>query len=70
MPPGWTLAHKTGTGQDLGGRTAGFNDIGILTAPDGKSYALAVMIGDTPRPPRDRQQLMQAVVTAIVANHR
>jgi beta-lactamase class A len=70
VPPGWTLAHKTGTGQDLGSRTAGFNDIGILTAPDGKSYSLAVMIGDTPRVPRDRQLLMQAVVSAIVANHR
>jgi beta-lactamase class A len=70
VPPGWSLAHKTGTGQDLGGRTAGFNDIGILTAPDGKAYSLAVMIGDTARVPRERQLLMQAVVAAIVANHR
>jgi beta-lactamase class A len=70
VPAGWTLAHKTGTGQDLGARTAGFNDIGILTAPDGKSYAVAVMIGDTPRPVRERQELMQAVVASVVANHR
>lgn len=70
VPTGWTLAHKTGTGQDLGGRTAGFNDIGILTAPDGKAYSLAVMIGDTARVPRERQLLMQAVVASIVANHR
>jgi beta-lactamase class A len=70
VPVGWTLAHKTGTGQDLGGRTAGFNDIGILTAPDGKAYSIAVMIGDTPRPVRERQQLMQAVVASVVANHR
>ncbi|WP_337847641.1 serine hydrolase [Sphingomonas sp.] len=70
VPVGWTLAHKTGTGQDLGARTAGFNDIGILTAPDGKSYAVAVMIGDTPRPVRERQELMQAVVASVVANHR
>ena len=70
VPPGWTYGHKTGTGQDLGGRTAGFNDVGILTAPDGKSYALAVMIGDTARPPQARQQLMQAVGAAVVANYR
>lgn len=70
VPPGWVLAHKTGTGQDLGARTAGFNDIGILTAPDGKAYSIAVMIGDTPRPVRERQQLMQAVVASVVANHR
>jgi beta-lactamase class A len=69
VPPGWGYAHKTGTGQDLGGRTAGFNDVGILTAPDGRSYALAVMVGDTTRPVRERQQLMQQVATAIVASH-
>ncbi|MBX3593584.1 serine hydrolase [Sphingomonas sp.] len=70
VPPGWTFGHKTGTGQDLGGRTAGYNDVGILTAPDGKAYTIAVMIGDTPRPIPQRQELMQAVVASIVANHR
>nr|WP_306670068.1 serine hydrolase [Sphingomonas sp. R-74633] len=69
VPAGWVYGHKTGTGQDLGARTAGFNDVGILTAPDGKAYALAVMIGDTRRPVRERQLLMQAVAQAIVANH-
>ncbi|WP_294097810.1 serine hydrolase [Sphingomonas sp.] len=69
VPPGWTYGHKTGTGQDLGGRTAGFNDVGILTAPDGRGYAVAVMIGDTNRPVRERQLLMQQVAAAIVAYH-
>lgn len=69
VPPGWTFGHKTGTGQDLRGRTAGYNDVGLLTAPDGRTYALAVMIGDTRRPIQERQLLMQAVVAAIVANH-
>lgn len=69
VPPGWKFGHKTGTGQDLRGRTAGYNDVGILIAPDGRSYSVAVMIGDTPRPIKDRQQLMQAVVTSIVAHH-
>jgi beta-lactamase class A len=70
VPRGWSLGHKTGTGQDLLGRTAGFNDVGILTAPDGRSYAIAVMIGDTSRPVRERQALIQQVVAAVVANHR
>lgn len=70
VPPGWTFGHKTGTGQDLRGRTAGYNDVGFLIAPDGKAYALAVMIGDTPRPIKERQELMQGVVAAVVANHR
>jgi len=69
VPVDWTYGHKTGTGQDLGGRTAGFNDVGIMTAPDGRSYAVAVMIGDTSRPVRERQLLMQQVAAAIVATH-
>ncbi len=69
VAPGWSYGHKTGTGQDLRSRTAGFNDVGILTAPDGRSYALAVMIGDTSRPPRERQLLMQAVGRTIIAHH-
>lgn len=70
VPPGWSFGHKTGTGQNLAGRTAGYNDVGLLTAPDGRGYAIAVMIGDTPRPIADRQALMQAVVASVVANHR
>jgi beta-lactamase class A len=70
VPPGWSLAHKTGTGQNYLGRTAGFNDVGLLTAPDGHTYAVAVMIGDTARPVSERQALMQAVVATVVANHR
>lgn len=69
VPPGWFFGHKTGTGQDLGARTAGYNDVGVLTAPDGRSYAVVVMIGDTRRPIPERQALMQRVVGAVVANH-
>ncbi|NIJ23137.1 class A beta-lactamase [Sphingomonas japonica] len=69
-PAGWSLGHKTGTGQDFFGRTAGFNDIGILTAPNGKSYAIAVLIGDTSRPVPQRQELIQNVAAAVAANHR
>ena len=67
VPGGWEIAHKTGTGQDLGGRNAGFNDVGLLTAPDGRRFALAVMIGDTRRPVRARQQLIQDVARAVTA---
>jgi beta-lactamase class A len=70
MPPGWVIAHKTGTGQDLNGRTAGFNDVGIMTAPDGSFYAVAVMIADTTRPIPERQMVMQSVAANIASNHR
>ncbi|WP_258042849.1 class A beta-lactamase-related serine hydrolase [Sphingomonas sp. NBWT7] len=65
IAPGWTLAHKTGTGQELGGRNAGFNDVGVITSPDGRRYAVAVMIGDTTQPMRVRQQLIQAVAATV-----
>ena len=65
IPAGWQLAHKTGTGQELGRRNAGFNDVGLVTAPDGRRYAVAVMIGDTMRPMRERQQLIQSVAGVL-----
>ncbi|TPG10374.1 serine hydrolase [Sphingomonas oligophenolica] len=65
LPGGWGIAHKTGTGQDLSGRNAGFNDVGLITAPDGRRYTIAVMIGDTRESVRSRQQLIQAVANAV-----
>jgi beta-lactamase class A len=69
MRPGWTLAHKTGTGQILNGVQAGYNDIGIITAPDGKSYAVAVMIKRTSVPLIVRMNLMNNVVRAVIDSH-
>lgn len=67
---GWHYAHKTGTGQDLPPRSTGYNDVGILTAPDGTSYAVAVMIASTRQPIPVRWQVMQGVSRAVIANHR
>jgi beta-lactamase class A len=69
LAPGWVLNHKTGTGQVLGDAQAGYNDIGILTAPDGKSYAVAVMIRLTSVPLPVRMELMNNVVRAVIAQH-
>ncbi|MGN6373980.1 MAG: serine hydrolase [Sphingomonas sp.] len=69
LPDDWQIAHKTGTGQDWGRRTAGFNDVGILTAPDGRMYTVAVMIGDGTESVRERQKLIQDVARAIVVSH-
>ena len=69
LSPGWTLSHKTGTGQVLGPVQAGYNDIGILTAPDGRSYAVAVMIRRTSAPVPTRMKLMNNVVEATIRQH-
>jgi beta-lactamase class A len=69
LEPGWTLSHKTGTGQVLGSVQAGYNDIGLITAPDGHSYALAVMIRRTSAPLGQRMQAMQNTVRAVINFH-
>jgi beta-lactamase class A len=67
LAPGWHLAHKTGTGQVLGGEQAGYNDIGVITGPDGRSYALAVMIRRTSAPLGERMAAMQNTVRAVIS---
>lgn len=67
LAPGWRIAHKTGTGQVLGATQAGYNDIGVLTSPDGRHYAVAVMIGRTAVPIPQRMALMQNVTRAVIA---
>ncbi|SNS24947.1 beta-lactamase class A [Sphingomonas laterariae] len=69
LAPGWVLAHKTGTGQDFAGLSTGYNDVGVITAPDGRSYAVAVMIASTRQSIPARQQLMNEVVRAVIASH-
>lgn len=69
LAPGWRWNHKTGTGQVLSGRTGGINDIGLLTAPDGTIYAMALMT----IPNKDdggAQEMMQTVTRAIIAAHQ
>lgn len=70
VPQGWTYVHKTGTGQDLSPRSTGFNDVGIMTAPDGTSYAIAVLIAETTLAIPQRWELMQSVSRAVGALHQ
>jgi beta-lactamase class A len=69
VPRGWLVAHKTGTGQTYAGRTAGFNDVGILLSPDRHAYAVAVMIGDSSSGARAGQHLIAGVARAVADAH-
>jgi beta-lactamase class A len=69
VPAGWEFLHKTGTGQVLGSVSTGYNDIGIMTAPDGTRYAVVVMLGDTTASIPERMRLMQAVTRAVARYH-
>jgi beta-lactamase class A len=68
LAPGWDWNHKTGTGQELDGRIGGINDIGLLTAPDGSVYAMAIMsVPD--HSDGGAQELMRNVARAVIAAH-
>lgn len=69
LPEGWTIQHKTGTGQELGARVTGWNDVGLITAPDGRTYAVAVMIAQTTQPAGARNALFQQAARALVEHH-
>ena len=69
VPAGWEFLHKTGTGQVLGAVATGYNDIGIMTAPDGTRYAVVVMLGDTTASIPERMRMMQAVTRTVARYH-
>ena len=48
LPESVPVAHKTGSsGKNEKGLTAAENDIGIVTLPGGKSYALSIFVSDS-----------------------
>ena len=65
---GWNWNHKTGTGQNYRGRVGGLNDIGILTAPDGSSYAVAVMTVPN-NTDGSAQELMRDIARMVIDYH-
>ena len=69
LQPGWSIAHKTGTGQEFEGAQAGYNDVGLVTSPDGRTYSVAVLIGRTEQPVPTRMKLMQNVTQAVIDYH-
>jgi len=70
LAPGWDWNHKTGTGQELGGRIGGINDIGLLTAPDGTVYAMAIMTVPDNNSAGGAQELMRDVAKAVMTAHQ
>jgi len=66
LSSGWSMPHKTGTGQVLKLLATAYNDVGILISPTGRRYAVVVMIGATNRPVPERQELMQAVTRSVI----
>jgi beta-lactamase class A len=68
LPPEAIVAHKTGTsGTNKEGLTAATNDIGIVTLPDGKHFAIAVFVSDSKEPMENNEKII-ALISATVYN--
>ncbi len=65
LAPGWTLAHKTGSGFEVAGVSLGANDIGVLTAPDGRRYAVAVFVAGTTADAATRDAVIADAARAV-----
>jgi beta-lactamase class A len=68
LPPEAIVAHKTGTSNtNKEGLTAAVNDIGIITLPDGKHFAIAVFVTDS-KESMENNEKMIALASATVYN--
>lgn len=57
LPKGALFAHKPGTSGTDQGLTAAYNDVGIVTLPDRRRYAIAAFLTGSTAPERDRAEL-------------
>ena len=64
LPAGTALAHRTGTGGARDGVTSATNDIGIVTLPDGRHLAIAVLLRDSRADDAAREATIAAVARA------
>jgi beta-lactamase class A len=65
LPPGTPVAHRTGTGADLGRANLCTNDVGIVTLPGDRGHlAVAVMIKGSDRDLAAREKAIAAIARA------
>jgi beta-lactamase class A len=66
LPPGATLAHKTGTSATDLGMTMVVNDIGIVTLRDGRCYAVVVFMTGSTQDEAAQDQVFSDIMRVIV----
>jgi beta-lactamase class A len=67
VPGGMRFADKTGTSGSLGNRTAAFNDMGIVTRPDGRVLLVAAFLLDSPMPAKERDKLFAEIARSVTS---
>jgi beta-lactamase class A len=64
LPKDTSAAHKTGTSGTRDGITAATNDIGIIDLPNGKHFAIAVFVSDSPADEKTREAVIARIAKA------
>lgn len=67
LPQGVRLADKTGSSGSLGARQAAYNDIGIITWPNGHRVLVAAFLLDSPMSDKARSALYADIARSVVA---
>ncbi|HVW54188.1 MAG TPA: class A beta-lactamase [Rhizobiaceae bacterium] len=67
LPSNIRFAHKSGTSMTIGGKTAAFNDIGVVTWPGGKSVIIAAFLTASNASRANRDALFAELARDIVA---
>lgn len=67
---GWKLGHKTGTSGTWKGVTAATNDVGLLTAPDGRKISIVVFVGDSREAPSKRAAMIASVARLTISHYQ
>ena len=70
LPKGARFAHKTGLGPSADGLNHATNDIGIVTLPDGRRFAIAVYLAGAQVGEKEREAAHQAVARLAVESLR
>lgn len=66
LPANTVVAHKTGSsGTNKKGIAAATNDAGIVTLPDGKQFAIAVFVSDSPDDSDTRDKIIAEISKAV-----
>ncbi len=66
LPEGARLAHKTGAGLTMDGVNHATNDIGLVTLPNGRVFAIAVYLAGSSADAKQREATHAAVAKAAV----
>lgn len=67
LPAGFELADKCGTTSPVDGKTAVWNDIGIVTGPDGRELIIAVFLKASAAPQQARDDLFADIARAVIS---